>query len=245
MTVKADLHVHTLLSPCADLDMSPARIVAEAEKSGISILGITDHNSTLQCSNVQKAAANKNIFILCGAEITSREEVHCLVFFENNPCLEQFQKFIENKIQKIKNNPAELGFQAIVDEKNNVISQVDYYLGMALNAGIDEIEAETHRLGGLFIPAHINRPRFGLISQLGFVPHNIAADALEIFNRSNLSVFRNEHPELAHFSFIKNSDAHLPPGIGTFYSFFDIENITFNEIKMALHGQNGRKVWTE
>ena len=43
---KADLHIHTVLSPCGDLEMSPKIIVEAAGKQGLDIIGITDHNST-------------------------------------------------------------------------------------------------------------------------------------------------------------------------------------------------------
>ncbi|RMD59308.1 MAG: PHP domain-containing protein, partial [Nitrospirae bacterium] len=42
----ADLHVHTCLSPCADIDMSPLRIIEKAKSKSIDIIGITDHNSS-------------------------------------------------------------------------------------------------------------------------------------------------------------------------------------------------------
>ncbi|NLW55385.1 MAG: PHP domain-containing protein [Firmicutes bacterium] len=42
----ADLHIHTILSPCAGREMRPENIWRQAEKMGIKILGITDHNST-------------------------------------------------------------------------------------------------------------------------------------------------------------------------------------------------------
>ena len=45
--VRADLHIHTALSPCGDLDMSPARIIEEAKSKNIGIIGITDHNSLI------------------------------------------------------------------------------------------------------------------------------------------------------------------------------------------------------
>ncbi len=38
----------------------------------------------------------------------------------------------------------------------------------------------VHQLGGLAIPAHINRRAFGLIELLGFIPPDIPFDALEI-----------------------------------------------------------------
>ena len=241
MEVKADLHIHTVLSPCASLDMSPKNIVEYAKAQGLKIIGITDHNSTLQCKTVQKIAKDSGIFVLAGAEITSREEVHNLVFFETFESLEIFQEFIDKNQPHFKNDIS-FGFQAVVDENDVVIKEIDYYLGMALNVGIDEIEEKVHQLGGLYIPAHINRPRFGLISQLGFVPNDIKADALEIFNRSSASTLLQENKYLEKFSLLKNSDAHTPENIGIFFNTFDIENISFKEVKMALLKEDNRKV---
>ncbi|HNX85999.1 MAG TPA: PHP domain-containing protein, partial [Bacteroidales bacterium] len=45
----ADLHIHTVLSPCGDLDMSPDIILSQAMAKKLDLIGITDHNSTRQC----------------------------------------------------------------------------------------------------------------------------------------------------------------------------------------------------
>ena len=42
---RADLHVHTCLSPCGELEMLPRAIVARALELGLDILGICDHNA--------------------------------------------------------------------------------------------------------------------------------------------------------------------------------------------------------
>jgi len=57
--VRADLHVHTCLSPCADLEMSPRKIVGEAIKKGIRLLAICDHNSAANVPAVMKAAKDR------------------------------------------------------------------------------------------------------------------------------------------------------------------------------------------
>ena len=43
---RADLHNHTLLSPCGDIEMTPAFIVSAALRKGYDIIGITDHNTS-------------------------------------------------------------------------------------------------------------------------------------------------------------------------------------------------------
>ncbi len=90
-TYRADLHIHTLLSPCGDLSMTPANIVSEALRKKLDIIGITDHNSTRQAGLVGMLGAREGLFVLQGAEVSTREEVHCLVFFENPAELELFQ----------------------------------------------------------------------------------------------------------------------------------------------------------
>jgi 3',5'-nucleoside bisphosphate phosphatase len=245
LKLKADLHIHTVLSPCADLEMSPKNIVKQAFTKGIDIIGISDHNSTLQCVIVQKIASDYGIKVLLGAEVTSREEVHNLVFFENIDILNQFQNFLELSQPKIKNIPEKLGYQVLVDENDQIIQQVDNYLGVALNAGINEIEEMVHSLGGIYIPAHVDRARFSLISQLGFVPNDINADALEIYNRTSIADFINDNSHLSDFSLIRNSDSHYLDSIGLFSTLFSVEEPSFIEIKKALLNQDGRKVEIE
>ena len=87
----ADLHIHTVLSPCGDLEMSPANILRTARQKGLDIIGITDHNSTREAKIIRDAAENTGLFVLAGAEVTTREEVHCLAFFEEDGQLTDFQ----------------------------------------------------------------------------------------------------------------------------------------------------------
>ncbi|MDZ7699825.1 MAG: PHP domain-containing protein [Deltaproteobacteria bacterium] len=43
--ITIDTHVHSCLSPCATLDMTPVKIVREALKRKLAMIAITDHNS--------------------------------------------------------------------------------------------------------------------------------------------------------------------------------------------------------
>ena len=88
---RADLHCHTLLSPCGDIEMTPARIVRTALERGWDIIGITDHNTTVQGREIKRMVGDGEPYILCGAEVTTREEVHCLVFADNGDSLDALQ----------------------------------------------------------------------------------------------------------------------------------------------------------
>ncbi|MCE5347789.1 MAG: PHP domain-containing protein [Bacteroidales bacterium] len=242
---RADLHIHTVLSPCGDLDMSPVNIVNEAAKKGLDIIGITDHNSTRHCNLISRLAAEKGIFVMQGAEITTKEEVHCLAFFENTDALNLFQEFLDANLPDILNNPEKFGYQVQVDENDIVIFEEKRLLINAISKSFEEVEAFVHSLKGIFIPAHIDRMKNSIYSQLGFLPENMKADALEISALSTPAKFAAIHPEVKEFSLTRSSDAHFPDYIGKVFTDFSIEKRSFSEIKMALKGTDGRKIITE
>ena len=241
-TYSADLHVHTVLSPCGDLDMSPANIVEIAARQKIDILGITDHNSTKHGALISKLAAKKGIFVLCGAEVTTKEEIHCLTFFENFETLMVFQEYLDKHMGDVLNKDNRFGYQVVVDENDIIVEEVDKLLIAAIDQSIDELEEQVHSLDGLFIPAHIDRTANSLFSQLGFLPPGLKADALEVSKMSTPESILQKHPELAGYTMIQSSDAHFPEQIGTRVTKFELKTRSFEEISMALKGVDGRQV---
>ncbi len=241
-TYKADLHIHTVLSPCGDLEMSPKNIVKQAFERNLNIIGITDHNSTRHCRLISEIAKDKGIFVLCGAEVTSKEEVHCLCFMPDFEKLAVFQEYLEQNLPEIKNDENMFGYQVQVDEDEQIIYEEEKLLISALDQSIGQIEEKVHQLGGIFIPAHINRTANGLISQLGFVPDDLKYDALEISKHISLPKFLLQNPFLKSKTFIQSSDAHFIKNLSEVWTTFSLEDLSFNEILMALHGTNGRKV---
>ena len=102
---RADLHNHTLLSPCGDIEMAPAFIVRTALRKGYDIIGITDHNTTLQGREIRRMVGDGEPYILCGAEITTREEAHCLAFADSEESLDALQNFLDDSLPKIGRPP--------------------------------------------------------------------------------------------------------------------------------------------
>ncbi len=239
---KADLHTHTVLSPCGDLEMSPVRIVAEAERKGLDIIGITDHNSTRHCSLTSKMAAEKGIFVMQGAEVTTKEEVHCLAFFENTDTLKIFQAFLDDNLPEIMNDPSKFGYQVEVDENEIILYEEKKLLINALTKNLNEVESFVHSLKGLFIPAHIDRKKNSIYSQLGFLPSDLKADAMEISRASSVLDFAAKNPEVKKFAVLRSSDAHRIEDIGAASTVFQIEEASFAEIQMAIKAINGRMI---
>lgn len=242
---RADLHLHTVLSPCADLGMSPDEIIAAALKQKLDIIAITDHNSTKQCRVVRELAAGTGITVLNGCEVNSREEVHALCLFEDDHSCDEFQRFIDQYLPQIPNRPDYFGYQVVVDRDNRIVEEVPWYLGNGLQIGLEEIADYVHQLHGLFIPAHVDRPINSLYSQLGFLPAELRIDAMQISRQISEQQVRNQFDIHSDVCLIKASDAHYLSDIGTACSVFELAKPSFEEIRMALHKKNGRSVKIE
>lgn len=241
---KADLHNHTVLSPCGDLEMTPSLIISSAVRKGYDIIGITDHNTTLQGREIKRIVGDSEPYILCGVEITSKEEAHCLAFVEGEDNLNTLQNYLETHIQRVPNNVDVFGYQLLVNEDEEVLDEVEYLLISAINQTVSQISAFVASLDGIFIPAHIDKTQNSIISQLGFVPPDLPFDALEFSKRCDIKAFleKNKYLTKLKTSFIRSSDAHYPDDFGSAATFFNMERRTFSEIKKALRGEEGRFV---
>lgn len=242
---KADLHVHTVLSPCGDLEMSPGNIIEKAIKENIQIIGITDHNSTKNAGLVKQLAEKEGILVLTGAEVTTKEEVHCLAFFENDHQLNLFQEFLDKHIMRIANPNGHFGYQPVVDENDNILEMIPYVLSAALSKGINQVQEEIKRLEGLFVPAHVNRSANGIFSQLGFIPDTLEFDALGISGRIKEQDLRGKYNLDDKITLVRNSDAHFLSQLGEQYSWFEMKDLSFDEIRKTLRQTGGRRILTE
>lgn len=239
---KADLHIHTILSPCASLEMSPVNIVRKALEQHLDIIGVTDHNSTLQCEIVIREASKVGLMVYPGVEVTTKEEIHCLAFFSSLNELSLFQAHIDQYLPAIKNDTALFGYQVVIDENENIVYEEERLLISALQIGIDKVEQIVHQLNGIFIPAHVNKSKNSLISQLGFVPPSLKADAFELSRHMETATFISQNRLKSDTVIIRNSDAHMPEQIGEQFTQLYMESPEFNEFILALNGLSGRKV---
>ncbi|MCX7634444.1 MAG: PHP domain-containing protein [Syntrophales bacterium] len=236
---RCDLHIHTCLSPCAELDMTPRAIVASAKAKGLDMIAICDHNASENVIYVQRAATDEMITVLPGMEVTSSEEVHVLAFFENLDALDCFQQVVYRHLTGI-NNEAVFGCQAIVNDRDEVEGINDRLLMGATTLTIQEVITGIHRAGGLAIAAHVDRPSFSVMGHLGFIDPTMPFDALEVTPRMGSRRFRSLYPELSRFPIIESSDAHFLRDIGRGATTAYLEAATFAELRKALQSWEGR-----
>ena len=238
---KTDLHVHTCLSPCADLTMSPRKIVAEVLRQQLDIIAITDHNSAENVSAVRKAAAGSAVVVLAGMEVCTVEEAHVLAVFDNPESALALQALVFDHLQG-ENNPDVFGLQVIANEADEVEGFQEKLLIGATDISLEETVKAVHRLGGLAIAAHIDRESFSVIGQLGFIPETVRFDALEISTNISNEEAGTRFREYAAYRFIRNSDAHFLDQLGKNATGFLLEQPTLQEIADVLHASDGRNV---
>ena len=234
---KADIHIHTCLSPCADLEMSPRNIIKEAKKKGLDIIGICDHNSAENFPAVEKSAHKEGIKVIGGIEITSREEVHILGLFGNERDLFFIQEAVYSNLHGV-NDEERYGLQIVVNENDEILGFNNKLLIGATEMSVEEVVDLIHKFNGIAIAAHVDREVFSIIANLGFIPEGLKLDALEIIETSKKDKINTGKD----FIFITSSDAHLINDIGKRYSCFLMKEITFEEIRKSLCKEDGRKV---
>lgn len=236
---KADLHIHTALSPCAEEEMTPPAIVDEAISKGIEMIAICDHNTAGNSASVQQAGKGK-LSVIAGMEITSMEDVHVLGLF---PCAEAAcAAAVEAQatLPEIKINGGKFGRQLLLDAAGNIIGSETKMLAASTAFNLYGIIQLIKRHRGIAVAAHVNRPSFSVLRQLGFFPKDAGFDAIEIFTRarSKEQLIKEHSYGLPVFS---SSDSHFLADIGSCITMLEMFEPTFNELELAIKGIKGRK----
>lgn len=232
--VRADLHLHTCLSPCADNQMQATAIVEQARKMGLDMIGICDHNSAENVAAVVKAGEREGLAVIGGIEVTSTEEVHILGLFETEENLMNLQETVYENLPG-ENSEEAFGPQVVIDEWNNVLGTNPRLLIGATNLTVEQVVDAIHKWAGLAIASHVDRERFSLVGQLGFIPEGLRLDAVELSAAAS-GVCDYGYPV------VTSSDAHFLEDIGRSPTCFMTEGASFGEIKKALRRELGRRI---
>jgi len=236
----ADLHIHSALSPCGSLEMSPRRIVERAFAEGINLIAITDHNACQNCLDLQSLAEEQGIHAFCGMEVQTEEEVHVLTLFARYQDLEQTWQVVYDKLPNAPNRPDFFGDQVVVDREDNIRCIEERLLINSSQIGFSDLLNLVEKHRGLAIPAHVDSPTFSLVSQLGFIPPQPPLFAVEISYNSPIPWPCEER--YADLPLVSFSDAHYPGEIGRATTLFQMEQPTIEELKLALRGLARRKI---
>lgn len=238
---KADLHIHSCLSPCSDWDMSPKKIIEKSLERRLNLIAICDHNTAENAAATVREGNRQGIAVLPGMEICSREEVHLVTLFNRIEDALQMQELIYAHLPG-KNQPEIFGHQIVADEHDQVLGENAHLLIGATQLSLQAIVKKAHRLDGICISSHVDRPSYSLVGQLGFIPEDLHLDAVEVSYRVPLDSALTEVPGIKDYPCVTASDAHFLSDIGKAYTEFILTAPTLEEIRMALAGTDGRRI---
>ena len=201
-----DLHIHSCLSPCGDADMTPQNIAGMASLNGLSIVALTDHNSTANCPAFFKAAEQYGICPVAGMELTTAEEIHMLCLFPDLKTAQYFDDFVTKNRVCFPNDAEVFGEQQIMGEQDEIIGTVPFLLPPATGLTVDDAIAKIREIGAFICPAHIDKRSNAMVEILGTVPCAYNFSAVECHDRPS-TAFIAAHG-LTNTKILYNSDAH-------------------------------------
>jgi hypothetical protein len=219
--------------------MIPPLIVDEALARGIQLIAITDHNASANAAAVMAAARDSGLLVLPGMELQTREEVHLLCLFDTLEQLSAWQRKVDGLLPNIPNNIEFFGEQFVVDLQGEFIRREERLLLNSVDIELEQAARQVTALGGLAIPAHVDRKANGLIEILGLVPPGF--EALEISRHTNPQAALQKYPQIKGYPLLQSGDVHLLDGfLGS--TEFEMESASIAEIRMAILSQNGRNM---
>ncbi|MDD5473016.1 MAG: TIGR00375 family protein [Candidatus Methanoperedens sp.] len=230
MLVNADLHIHSKYSMATSPKMDLPTLASESRKKGIQLVATGDclHPKWLaEIKNLEEQNGvfkhNDTYFVLT-TEVEDANQVHHLLIVPSVSKAEELYEFMKPR-------------------SNNIDS--DGRPGVKLNG--EEIAQAAHDAGALVGPAHAFTPWTAMYAYHNSLKECYGALAGRIyFLELGLSAdtsYADRIAELQCLTFLTNSDAHSPyvNKLAREFNRFEMENISFDELKMAIIREKGRK----
>ncbi|MBQ6376621.1 MAG: PHP domain-containing protein [Lachnospiraceae bacterium] len=208
MELSYDLHIHSCLSPCGDMDMTPNNIAGMAMIKELNIIALTDHNTARNAPALMKAAEQYGLIVLPGMELTTQEEVHVVCLFAEAEDALAFDRYVYERLLKIRNKVKVFGEQVIMNEMDEPVGEEEFLLINATSIPFDDVYDIVSSFNGIMIPAHLDKSTTSLISNLGQVPPGSRFTCAEVKNLNKLHELLKANPYLEHCRIISDSDAH-------------------------------------
>ncbi len=240
----ADLHIHTVLSACAEIEMLPEFILEQARQLGLGLIAVTDHNSAENAAAMLAAAEGTGVIVLPGMEVQTREEVHLLCLFDTLEQVTHWQEEVYAHLPPLKNKEDVFGVQVVLNAEGDAMGYNDRLLLTSTSFSVEEVAQQVRELNGLCIPAHVDRPAYSIIANLGFIPPDLEFAGVEISHLVSLKEARDRFPQLERYSLMAGSDAHRLKDMAA-RTTLKMAEATVAELSLALAGEEGRTVWVE
>ena len=203
-----DFHIHSCLSPCGDMDMTPNNIAGMAYIKGLKLLALTDHNTARNAPALIRAAEQYGLTVLPGMELTTQEEAHVLCLFSETEDALAFDAFVYEHLPKVRNRKDIFGEQILMNENDEPVGEEEYLLINATDISFDRVYDIVAEFHGIMIPAHLDKSTTSLLSALGFIPPESKFTCAEVKDLTKLHGLMKANPYLEGCRIISDSDAH-------------------------------------
>jgi len=203
-----DLHMHSCLSPCGDIDMTPNNLVNMSMLQGLDLIALTDHNTARNCPAALEVAKELPITVIPGLELNTCEEIHVVFVFPTLEKAMDFDSYVYSHLNKVENRHEIFGEQIIMDSSDRPIGVEDMLLINTTDISIDDTWKLAQQFGGFCWPAHIDRPSNSLIAALGMLPPDLPHPTLEVKKPEEFFADPQWADLRERFHIITNSDAH-------------------------------------
>jgi len=234
-TFRADLHIHSCLSPCGQLTMSPHAIVDTALEKGLDLIAVTDHNTAAMTPVIAQVAREKGLAYMYGLELQTGEDVHLLAYFDDEDTCLAFSEEVYALLPDTYEDPYGLGEQVQMSAEENILRYEPRFLVNGLDLSFADATKRISELGGLAVPAHIDREFFGALSQMGELPEELDFPIIEVLGENSPVIRGNA-------AVLRTSDAHFLEDIGRRVTCITVEEVTIGELRKAAAGIGGRSI---
>lgn len=224
-TTAIDLHIHSVLSPCGGEDMTPNNIVNMAVIKELDYIAVTDHNTAKNLPAVMEAAKGIGLCVLPGIEVTTKEEAHILAYFDDLDKVMALDALLYEHLPDIKNRRDFFGPQWIMDAEDEIVGEVDKLLISATDFSVNDLAEKVADLGGVIVPAHIDRKTYSIVASLGFVPPELPVGTVEISKMMDFETVRKGFRFFKNYQMIHGSDAHQLEDIAEREYFIELEDL--------------------
>lgn len=228
-----DFHIHSALSPCGDKDMTPNNIVNMASLLGLGAIAISDHNSVGNVKAAMCVGEKVGVKVIPGMEVETAEEIHVLTLYPTLTAAEEVAGIVYDRLPPIENRPEIFGEQVFMDAEDNITGYEEKLLISPTDISVEELYDIVESVGGIFVPAHVDRHSYSILTNLGFIPEELGVRAIEVSKKiDRLEDYLSGRPDLAPFAVLRNSDAHYledlmgrHEGIGSLDEIFSLRRI--------------------
>jgi hypothetical protein len=172
-----------------------------------------------------------DILVIPGMEIECMEEFHCIALFRDIETARYIENYVTAALPVLKNRIEIFGHQYQMNEKDEVVGEIDRLLLTATARSAEELFKEVRRVGGIIYPAHIDRNSYSIITTLGCIPEELNLHTIELSRGAFLQAYEQKY---RGFSIIQSSDAHYLQDISQREYFMEAKSLAISDILRSI-----------